>query len=224
MAELLSTVSSLTALGFAGVGVVVFLLLFVLLMRGKPVDSDSFKLYNRFLTMGTIFAMFCGALTVLSLWMKPEPAKAEVLVNFSPSFATRKLTPPTIQINGRAVGSGERVPLSGGTETIFIGVDQALADVDAIKETIKNVSQSNAALTAQRDVLTDALPASVAPSQSTGEVKEASVQAVRLQAQVRQAIATGNFDQAANASKELNSARILVAPAIETIKLRASAQ
>lgn len=224
MSELLQTVSSLTALGFAGVGVVVFLLLFFLLMRGKPVDSASFKLYNRFLTMGTIFAMFCGVLTVLTLWLRPEPAKAEVLVNFSPSFATRKLTPPTIQINDRTVGSGQRIPLSGGTETIFIGVDQALAEVDAIKETIKNVSQSNAALTAQREALTDALPANVAPSQSTNEVQAAGVQATRLQAEVRQAIATGNFDKAADASKQLNSARILAAPAIETIKMRAAAQ
>lgn len=218
MADLLKTVSSLTALGFAGVGVVVFLLLFLLLVRPKPVDAAGYQLYNRFLTMGTIFAMFCGAMTVLSLWLKPDPGKAEVLVNFSPSFATRKLTPPTIQINGQTVLSGQPIPLSGGTETIFIGVDQALADVDAIKETVRNVSQSNVALTAQRDALTNALPSSVAAPQSSGEVKAAGVQATLLQNQVRTAIATGNFVAAANASKQLTSDRILVSPTIDRIK------
>lgn len=218
---MLDTIVKLTTAGFAGVGVVIFLLVFTLLKSGKPVDSASAALYNRFLTMGVVFAIFCGAMSLLSHWLTPAPAEAAVLVNVSPSFQTRKLTPPTVEINGRKVQPGQPMTLTG-TETIFIGVDQALAEVDAIKETVRNVSNSNAALTEQRSALTDALPIGAAPSQSADVIKSASAEATQLQAQVQSGIASGDFRGAAAASKRLNSARILAAPAVEAIREQAA--
>lgn len=221
MGSVLDTIVKLTTAGFAGVGVVIFLLIFILLYRGKPADAATAALYNRFLTMGTVFAIFCGAMAALSTWLAPARADATVLVNFSPSFETRKLTPPRIEINGRKVAPGEKTILNG-TETIFIGVDEALAEVDAIKQTVRNVSQSNPALTEQRSTLTDALPASAAPSGSASLIKSASAEATRLQAQVQSGIANGDFLGAAAASKRLNSARVLAAPTVDAIREQAN--
>ena len=49
---LFDTVVKLVNVGFAGVGVVVLLLVFIILFQGKPADSGTNKLRNRFLTLG----------------------------------------------------------------------------------------------------------------------------------------------------------------------------
>ena len=66
---LFDTIVKLVNVGFAGVGVVVLLLVFIILFQGKPADAGARKLHNRFLTWGMSFAFFCGALSVvLSEW------------------------------------------------------------------------------------------------------------------------------------------------------------
>src|SRR6187402_1172789 len=112
---LFETVVKLVNLGFAGVGVVVLLLVFIILFQGKPADSGARKLHNRFLTWGMAFAFFCGALSVATplLAPKPEagPAKpAELLLSFSPRFETEGLTNPSITLpDGQVVAPGARV-------------------------------------------------------------------------------------------------------------------
>lgn len=208
---LFDTVKSLTALGFSGVGVVVFLLIFILLMRGKPIDDASAKLYNRMLTLGVGFAVFCGALTIVTLWLTPAPGNAQdrLIVNVSPSFATRKLTPPVIQLDGQDITPGKEFVWKGQSATIFISVDQALSEVDALKETVKNFSQTTAALTEQRDKLVAALPADTTQPQASDQAKAASTQTSQLSAQVNAAILAGKFSQAAQLSHQITQSATL---------------
>ena len=61
---LFDTIVRLVNVGFAGVGVVVLLLVFIILFQGKPADDGARRLHNRFLTLGMAFAFFCGILSV----------------------------------------------------------------------------------------------------------------------------------------------------------------
>jgi len=214
MPELLNTVSSLTAAGFAGVGVVVFLLLFILLMRGKPLDSASAQLYNRFLTWGVGFAAGCGLLSLGTALFTPKPeiTPATILFNLSPSFETRKLTPPNVRINEQLAQPGKQYPWAGGT--VFISVDDALSEVDAIKATVGNYGASIRSLTEQRDALAKALPPEAAPPAAGAQAEASTEKTSQLQREVRTAIDRGDFAKAAIASKKLSTPDILLPPAL----------
>src|SRR6187402_504437 len=71
---LFDTIVKLVNVGFAGVGVVVLLLVFIILFQAKPTDTGTRKLHNRFLTWGMSFAFFCGGLSVVAPLLAPKPA------------------------------------------------------------------------------------------------------------------------------------------------------
>jgi hypothetical protein len=212
--DLFHTVSDLAKTGFAGVGIIVFLLLFILLLRGKPIDGASAKLYNRFLTWGVGFAVFSGVLSIITLVAAPAPAKADaqVMINMSPQFETRKLTPPVITLNGKDVKINQLTPWNGGT--IFVSVDQALQDVDDIKQTVKAYGDNIKALRADRDALINAVPPGVGVVADAGSVKAASAKSVMLQSEVKQAIEVGDFSRAARMSAQLNAPELVKSSAI----------
>src|SRR6187431_2343528 len=102
---LFDTIVKLVNVGFAGVGVVVLLLVFIILSHGKPADAGARKLHNRFLTWGMSFAFFCGALSVVAPLLTPKEEatagpgqRAEMLLSFSPRFETEGLTNPSITL------------------------------------------------------------------------------------------------------------------------------
>jgi hypothetical protein len=216
MNELFQTVSDLAKAGYAGVGVIVFLLLFILLLRGKPVDAASARLYNRFLTWGVSFAAFSGILSIVALFAAPNAAarQAKLLVNLSPQFETRKLTPPAITLDGMPIKPNQSYPWEGGT--IFVTVDQALADVDNIKQTVQQYGTNINALREQRD----ALAVSVSGPAADADIKAASEKAAALQGEVKKAIEIGDFSRAAAASKQLNAPQVLSPAAIRRLAQR----
>ncbi len=209
---LLKTVTDLAKGGYAGVGIIVFLLLFILLLRGKPADAASAKLHNRFLTWGVSFAVFSGLLSVLTQFMTPKPVVAgpqKLLMTFAPDFDTEKLPSPRIKLaDGRTVGPDQEFVSPGGMINISVG--DALNEVRALKETVGEYGKALAEVRGQRDALAKTLEAE-RPSAPAAGVAEASNASAALQTEVRSAIASGDFTKAARASKQLNS-RVIIAP------------
>ncbi len=206
---LFSTVTALAQAGFIGVGVIVFLLLFILLMRGKPVDMQTAKLYNRFLTWGVAFAAFCGVMAFATLFVPQPKAVAaipqQLRVFFVPDFKTAKLPSPEIDLfdGTKAAADKPFVPQNG---VINVNVQAALDQIGALKTATAQLTQNNAALRVQLDTAAAALPAiptvSAAPD-ANAALKAASGDAARLEQTINTAIATGDFKRAAVASKQL---------------------
>jgi len=212
---LFATVSDLARAGYAGVGIIVFLLLFILLMRGRPVDAASAKLHNRFLTWGVLFAAFSGLLSVAPLLVRPKPADPEpqkLNMTFAPDFQTEKLPQPRITLeDGRVVGPDQQFVSPGGM--IKINVGDALNQVRSLKATVGEYGKALAEVSSQRDALAEKVAAE-SPTVSAEGVAEASKAAGMLQTEVRSAIASGDFSRAARASKQLNAPAILAQPTI----------
>lgn len=199
---LFDTVVKLVNLGFAGVGVVVLLLVFIILFQGKPADAGARKLHNRFLTWGMAFAFFCGVLSVVAPLLAPRPQAAPgepeaMLLSFSPRFETEGLTAPSITLpDGRTVAPGASFPAEGGQ--ILVSVDEALHDVAQLREAAVTLAETAAASQRQADVAVAALataqgapPPPIAAAQQRAQ--EASQESQEATAAITQAIRTGNY-------------------------------
>ena len=100
------TLVELAKIGAAGVGVAVLLMVFLLIMKGKPVDPDTAKLRQQFLTLGVGFAVVVGLLALVPSLFPQESGPMAMRLTFSPDFQTESLTPPTIMLpdDDRLVG------------------------------------------------------------------------------------------------------------------------
>lgn len=197
-AGLLDTVVKLVNLGFAGVGVVVLLLLFIILMRDKPVDDATQRLRNRFLTWGMSFAAFCGLLAFIGPLVAPAPASAvagkpaEMLLSFSPRFDTEMLPAPSITLpDGRTVAPGTVFPAQSGQ--VLVSVDEALKSVAALKQAALTLADTAKKAQNQADEAVARAAESKADSAGEGEmpapVASAAAEA-RADSQASQAAAT----------------------------------
>lgn len=195
---LFDTIVKLVNVGFAGVGVVVLLLVFIILFQGKPADAGARKLHNRFLTWGMSFAFFCGVLSVVAPLLAPRPQAApgepeEMLLSFSPRFETEGLTVPSITLpDGRTIAPGTSFPAEGGQ--ILVSVDEALKDVQQLRQAAVTLAETAGA--AQRQA--DAAVAALATSQGSSPVAqqraaEASQESQEATAAITQAIRAGNY-------------------------------
>ena len=152
---LFDTIVKLVNVGFAGVGVVVLLLVFIILFQGKPADAGTRKLHNRFLTLGMAFAFFCGALSVVAPLLAPKPPAptgkpAAMLLSFSPRFETEGLTNPKITLpDGQTVAPGTSFPAQGGQ--VLVSVDEALQDVAQLRQAAVTLAETAAAAQRQAD-------------------------------------------------------------------------
>lgn len=211
---LFDTVVKLVNVGFAGVGVVVLLLVFIILMQGKPADAGSQKLRHRFLTLGMAFAFFCGVLSVVAPLLAPRPVNArppEMLLSFSPRFASEGLSDPSITLpDGSMVPPGKSFAARDGQ--VLVSVDDALKDVAALKQTALTLAETANAAQRQADSAVAALaasqsgppPAPVAAAQEQAE--EASQTSQQATAAVSQAIRSGDFEVLRSRSRTLNDA------------------
>lgn len=152
--SLFETVVKLVQLGGLGVGALIFLFVFILLLQGKPVDPASARLRSRFLTIGTIFAVVALGASLLQLLIVPDPVgAARMTVTFSPSFATENLPAPAM----RLIDAGVPRPISedspfdiASTATLKISVDELLKSAKSlqqVKATAQTLLESNKALT-----------------------------------------------------------------------------
>jgi len=202
---LFDTIVKLVNVGFAGVGVVVLLLVFIILFQGKPADAGARKLHNRFLTWGMSFAFFCGALSVVAPLLAPKPEAApaerkpaEMLLSFSPRFETEGLTNPSITLpDGKVVTPGARFEAQGGQ--VLVSVDEALQDVAQLRQAALTLAETASAAQRQADTAVAALassqggapPAPVAAAQQRAE--EASQESQEAAGAISEAIRTGNY-------------------------------
>jgi len=211
---LFDTVVKLVNVGFAGVGVVVLLLVFIILMQGKPADAGSQRLRHRFLTLGMAFAFFCGVLSVVAPLLAPRPVNgkpAEMLLSFSPRFASEGLSDPSITLpDGSMVPPGKSFAARDGQ--VLVSVDDALKDVAALKQTALTLAETANAAQRQADSAVAALaasqngppPAPVAAAQEQAE--EASQSSQQATAAVSQAIRAGDFQVLRTRSRTLSEA------------------
>lgn len=212
---LFDTVVKLVNIGFAGVGVVVLLFVFIILMQGKPADAGTQRLRHRFLTLGMAFAFFCGVLSVVTPLLAPRPEgdgkPADMLLSFSPRFETEGLPAPSITLpDGEVVPPGKRFAARGGQ--VLVSVDEALKSVATLKETALALAETASAAQNQADTAVAALtaaqagasPAPVASAQAKAE--EASQESQQATAAISQAIRAGDFRVLERQNRTLNTA------------------
>lgn len=212
---LFETVVKLVNLGFAGVGVVVLLLLFIILIRDQPANAATQKLRNRFLTWGMSFAFFCGVLAVVGPWLAPRAVVSEppsMLLNFSPSFTTEGLPAPKITLpDGETVDPGKKFIARGGQ--VLVSVDDALKDVATLKETAVTLAETASAAQKQADQAVAALTKAQGPTAppvaaAQTEAKNASAQTQVATVQITEAIKAGNFTVLEDKRQALNTRTI----------------
>lgn len=210
---LFQTIVSLVNIGFAGVGVAVLLLVFVILMRGKAADSETNDLYKRFMAWGMSFAFFCGILAVIGPLVAPRPvisAPPEMLLSFSPSFTTEGLPAPSITLpNGNSVDAGARFPAQPGQ--ILVRVDDALKQVQTLKQTAVALAETAASAQKQADTavaaLTSAQSTPSAPVSNAQEQAEAaSKQSQTASIDIVKSIRAGDFTRLEQQNHVLDSA------------------
>ena len=216
---LFDTVVKLVNVGFAGVGVVIFLLLFILLLRDAPVNPANAKLRNRMLTWGVSFAAFCGVLSVVAPLVQARadaakgPGSQKLVLAFSPRFDTQKLPPPVITLpDGVQVKPGQQFATASGM--IQVSVDDALQQVESLRNTAQSLTASVESYRKQRDDLVAALPPAANTGNSASVVASSSAQSAASEAKVLKSIESGNFGAAAQASRTIqlpavNSGRIV---------------
>jgi hypothetical protein len=218
-----NTLTGLVRLGSAGVGIAVFLMVFILLMRGKPMDDATARLREKFLIYGVGFAVFCGVASFISPFFHKEvkaggPVKLRLA--FSPDFGSESLTPPKVQLpdgSNTEPGKAFAIPPSDVTQVLTIGMDGPLKEVRSLRSTTTALAQSVATVQGQRDQLA----ASIAPAKPAAapgkSLAEASQVTEALQANVVQSINAGDFDKAAVLSRRLQSNVQLAAPQVRAL-------
>jgi hypothetical protein len=207
------TVVKLVNLGFAGVGIAIFLLVAVMRLRGKSNTAASIDLEKFYLKIGVCFAVFCGLIFVFgpiaqARFGSQPAAKAPVVLTFSPRFDTEKLPFPIITLpDGTQVQPDTKFDMAGGM--IKVSVDDALQQIKALRETATEQARMVTDMREQRDRLAAAMP--TASSQS---VVASSVVAAAAETRLRDSIQSGNFTAARKASLDLQKPTIQASDAI----------
>nr|WP_166180898.1 hypothetical protein [Altererythrobacter segetis] len=198
---LFNTVVELVNVGFAGVGVVVLLFVFIILMQSKPADTGTQHLRQRFLTLGMAFAFFCGVLSVAAPLLAPRPISskpADMLLSFSPRFESEGLPAPNITLpDGEMIQPGKTFAAQGGQ--VLVSVDDALKSIATLKQTALTLADTAGAAQKQADAAVAALAeakdgAAPAPAAAAKEQAEAaSQQSQQASAAISTAIRAGDF-------------------------------
>jgi hypothetical protein len=227
MDSLYKTVISLASLGFAGVGLVIFLLIFVLLMKGGPVDVPTAKLRNRYLTLGVGFAAFCGVLTLVSTLLAPKETftPTKLTLTFAPEFADEQLPEPVLRTEKATFKPDQEIIFEGGMVKVSVGA--ALNEIKRLKILTTETSNTATAYREQRDQLakivltppsatgTEAIPVPVDPA-----LAATSANSAQMEKALTKAVGNGDIAAAAIASANLRKARDASQIAIKRITQR----
>ena len=216
------TLLGLARLGSVGVGIAVFLMTFLLLMRGKPVDESSGRLREKFLMYGFLFAVFCGVIAIVPPLIAKAPTGGPVAMrlSFSPDFGTQKLTPPSVVLpDGTLSRFGVPIELrpSATTQVVTVSVDQTLKDVEALRATAAQLATSVSSAQGQIDQLVAAQKTDATPVGAVKAVETSSLQTYAIQQQVSESLKQGHFDQANMLSKRLQASVVTARPSIAVI-------
>jgi hypothetical protein len=215
------TLVQLAKIGSAGVGVAVLLMVFVMIIRGKPVDPDTARLREKFLTYGVSFAVVLGLLALVpSVIRSDESGPVPVRLFFSPNFASQQLSPPKVEApDGSEVKPGQTfsVQPSRTAQVITVGIDDALSDVDNLRKASEQLIVSNAAATEQTKALAAKATENAPAPAAEAALEEKTKETAQLQAEVLKSLRTGNFARANSLSGRLRTSVVNTNPAVATI-------
>lgn len=191
-----ATLVELVKLGSAGVGIAIFLMVFYLLARGKPVDAATASLREKFLKYGVVFAMFCGVMALLPTFFQKPGGPLAMRLSFSPDFDSEKLTPPKVILpNGDKTEPEKNFLLRPSSEpqVVTVRIDGTIEEVRALRDTSKRLSATVGTAQAQVSTLAGQVEATTA-AQNNLEAEAAKSQTI--QDQVTQSLQVGDYGRA----------------------------
>lgn len=203
--NLYATLVELAKIGSAGVGVAIFLMVFILLVRGKPVDEHTAQLREKFLKWGVLFAVFCGVVALLPPMMQKESGPLAMRLSFSPDFESQKLSPPKVILPDGSNAEAEKFfKLRPSTEpqVLTVRMDATLNEVRALRDASKKLAESVGS--AQQQISALAFQART-PIEVRDSLEMRSNESRSLQAQLTESLRLGDYGKANVLSGELRS-------------------
>jgi len=155
----LSTAVELIKLGAIGFAGVVFISVFVLLMRGKAVDNHTARLREAYLKYGVICAVVFALIGFSQTFFS---ASHKVSLTFSPAFDVNLLPEPTITLLGATVKPAETFDVNRDT-LVVIQFDAALKRARELAQNVTSLTSATAALANTNDAVSTKLAAAVMP-------------------------------------------------------------
>lgn len=230
MGEAFSTIVELAKLGTFGVGLAIFVLGSVIAFQRAPLDGPAVELRSKFLKYGFAYAVLVVAAGLVPLFVAGAPISMRV--SFSPDLETEKLSAPIIRLpdGTKAVHDATfQMQPSAGTQVVTIAMDATLEQVRNLRETGASLSQSIVKVTKQRDALLASTAAKAAQAPASGvnlaaieTLKEDSLQAYALHANILESLNTGDFVRANQLTGELQTSVNAAEPAVAIIAKQSS--
>ena len=209
MEDFLNFALAVVKIGGVGLGALVFVMAFIILLRNQSAADDGIKAFRtRFLTLGFSFAVLS-----LAAWLaqpvieRAFPASAgkrphRVTIDVSPDLEVQKLPPLVMRLDpaNAPITAGKTFELNENA-VINIKTDRLIEEARALRQTAEKVVASNRELlNAQADLVSRIDPAEperreiignvaaaqeankdVAASLETGQFKESLVASARVQ-------------------------------------------
>ena len=214
------TLVTLAKIGAAGVGIAIFLMVFIMIIRGQPVDAPTAKLRQSFLILGVAFAVVVGLFTIVPPLLQKPGGPVPLLLTYSPDMEQDGLPlPKAVLPDGKIVDAGQQFTLPPSTETeqVVIRVDKTLEQLRNLKQASTQLAQTVQTITQQRDALANEVaPASAAPA-AQQSLQAQSQQTAQLQTQIVKSVQSGDFAHANVLSSQLHTSVINVKPSIAAI-------
>jgi hypothetical protein len=199
-------------LGFLGFGALVFVMVFVILIRNEKPDASTARLRSRFLTIGFIAFLFAGAVQLVTPFVTPKPVVGtyKVSVAFSPKLSTAQLPEPTMMVLPMNTPVTQDKPFSLAQDAVLtVQIDDIIKQAQGLKATAQALSAANTQLNEQLEKSAAAAPA-VAP------IAPADAARLKLLSEnVRANLANGDFAAAAvsaDRAKTFTAAAAIRAP------------
>ncbi len=195
------TISALTEfvikavqLGFLGFGALVFVMVFVILIRNAKPDAATARLRSQFLIIGFIAFLFAGAVQLITPFVTPKPTVGtyKVSVAFSPKLSTAQLPEPTMTVLPMNTPVTQDTPFQLSQDAVLtVQIDDIIKQAQGLKETAQALSAANVQLNDQL-----AKAATVAPA--TAPIAPADAAQLKvLSESVSANLARGDFAAAA---------------------------
>lgn len=200
-----ATLVELVKIGSAGVGIAIFLMVFIMLIRAKPVDHQTASLREKFLKWGVLFAVFCGVLALVPPLLHKGSDPLAMRLSFSPDFESQKLSPPKVILPDGSNAEAEKFfSLRPSTEpqVLTVRMDVTLDEVKALRDTSKKLAESVGSAQQQ---LSDFATQSEAPSTALETLEFKTAATKSLQVQVTESLRVGDYGRANVLSGQLRS-------------------
>lgn len=221
------TLVTLAKIGAAGVGIAIFLMVFIMIIRGQPVDPATARLRQSFLIWGFAFAVVVGLFTVVPPLLQKPGGPVEMRLSFSPDMKNAGLTPPeTLLPDGKEIPAEEAfsLPPSALPQVLTVKVDRTIDEVKNLRQAKADLQQTTntlaaavASVTDQRDSLAKEIAPSPAAAPAAATLNQQSQKTDNLQAQVQNSIKAGDFAHAKVLSTQLHASILQTKPTVTAI-------